>query len=183
MLSQLGGASLRSLNVKSLNHIRQEPALQRVAEAIDDLLKGHSNVANQLSTDPNGGDVVPPNVASLHVQHLGGGHVDIAITDNAKITRAIEYHLEYTTEKSWTNPRGRTLGSWRTAEFTLPNGVWNFRAYSQFPAGGPPSTPVYCQGTVTVTDGNAIPLMPSQGSGTGLPKTGGGAGAGKTITR
>lgn len=176
---------MRSLIVRSLNYIRQTPAPEgnRIAEAVDDLLTGHNNLAHQLSTDPNGKEVIPPNIAGLQVQHLGNGNIDVAITDNAPISRAIEYHVEYSTDPSMASPRGRSLGSWRTGEFSLPNGQWYFHAYSQYPAGGKPSLPVRAQGSLVVTGSSAISLFPSQSSGTGRPGQGPAQGSGKVISR
>lgn len=175
--------------IKSLNAIKAAGGIfSHVGEAIDDLLGAHSNVARNLASDPNGADNVPPNIAGIQVQHLGNGLVDISITDNAKISRAINYHVEYAAANSsgnpdFTNPRGLLLGPWRTGTVALPNGNWFFRAYSQYPAGGPPSSPVLAQGVIVVSGGAALSLYPSQASGTGNPSTGGGHGSGKTITR
>lgn len=174
---------MNSLVVKSLAYIRQDPKLTRVAEAISDLLIGHNNVALQLSSDPNGNDVVPENIAQLQVQHLGNGLVDIAIVDNSNISRAIEYHVEYSTDPAFTNPRGIHLGAWRTGTHVLPNGIYYFRAYSQYPAGGPPSQPIPAQLPVTVANSATLPLFPSQASGTGKPNSGGGFGSGKVLSR
>jgi hypothetical protein len=172
------------LIVKSLNHIRQDVNLTRVAEAIDDLLRGHSNTSAQLANDPNGSDVVPSPISQLQVQHLGTGQIDVAIIDNnPRLVRAVHYHLEYDTDPNFTNPRGRDLGPWRTAEFLLPNGTWHFRAYPQYPAGGSPALPVRAPGPIVVSGSASLSLFPAQGSGTGTPKTGGGHGAGRTITR
>lgn len=175
---------MRSLIVRSLNHIRNTPAPDgnRIAEAMDDFLKGHSNVAKQLATDPNGGNVVPANVSQVQAQHLGNGVVDVSITDNSPIARAINYHVEYDSSSEFTNPRGAHLGPWRTGTVVLPNGNWHVRAYSQYPAGGPPSDPVYA-GMVTVAGAASGSLFPSQSSGTGKPQQGGGQGSGKVIQR
>lgn len=175
--------SVNSLIVRSLNHIRQIPELTRVAEAIDDLLKGHDNVAAQLATNPNGANVIPENIAQIQAKHLGNGLVDFSITDNSSVSRAIEYHVEYDTSPSFTNPRGLSLGPWRNGSVPMPNGIYYVRAYSQYPAGGPPSKPISAQGTVVVSNSATLPLLTSQGSGTGNPHAGGGFGSGKTITR
>jgi hypothetical protein len=169
--------------VKSLNTLRTvNPYL---AECIDDLVMAHDNVSKQLATDPNGSEIVPPNIAMVQAQHLGNGLVDLAITDNAPISRAINYHVEYDSTPNFTNPRGATLGPWRTGTIFLPNGTWFFRAYSQYPAGGGPNTPVIAPGSlvINVKDGAAGPLFASQGSGTGKPQQGGGQGSGKLIQR
>lgn len=171
-----------SLIIKSLATIKQNPALTRVGEAMDDFLKGHNNVAKQLATDPNGGEVVPAQVAAVQAQHLGNGMVDISITDNSPIARAINYHVEYDSSSAFSNPRGTTLGPWRTGTVVLPNGNWHVRGYSQYPAGGPPSAPVYA-GMITVTGSAPGTLFTSQGSGTGKANQGGGQGSGKTIQR
>lgn len=164
----------------------------QIAEAMDDLIKGHNNIALPLGFDPNGGEVTPPKVAQLVTQHLGNGVIDAAITDNSQIVKGVNYFIEYAPANpvtglvNWTNPRVIDLGSSRNATpFILPNGTWGIRAYSQYKAGGPPSAPVYGQPvTVNVSNNSTIlPLLASQSSGTGMPNTGGGHGAGKTISR
>jgi hypothetical protein len=171
------------LLVKSLSVIKQNPQTVRQGEAFDDVSSGINSLANQLGADPNGADVIPANVAQVQAQHLGNGLVDVAITDNSNVPRAIDYHVEYDTSPAFTNPRGQTLGPWRNGQFTLPNGTYYVRGYSQIRTGGPPSSPVNAQIPVVVTGSATQPLSVSQGSGTGKPNTGGGAGAGKTITR
>jgi hypothetical protein len=178
-----------SLKINSLGIIKASGGVfNRVGEAIDDLLKGHDNVAAQLSTDPNGGDIVPPPISGLQVQHMGNGLINVQITDNAAISRAINYHIEYAPadasgNPNFTSPQGWSPGPWRTDTRILPNGTYYFRGYSQYPAGGPPSSPVLAQGPIQVTGSSSLALLPSQASGTGKPGTGGGHGSGKTITR
>jgi hypothetical protein len=171
------------LLIKSLSSIKQDPTLKRTGEAFDDIVSGTSNLAAQLSADPGGADITPANVAQVTAQHLGNGLVDVAIVDNSSISRAINYHVEYDTSPSFSvNPRGQSLGPWRNGSVTLPNGTWYVRGYSQYPNGGPPSAPIVNPSPITVTGSAALPLLSSQGSGTG--KAGqGGSGSGKTLTR
>lgn len=169
------------LNIRNLPWLRTND--RKTAEAFDDVVRGHTNVAQQLATDPGGADVIPPQISSVEAVHLGSGHIDVAITDNAKIFRAISYFIEYDTSENFTNPRVVSLGPSRNAApFVLPNGTYFFRAYSQYPAGGPPSNPVNA-GSVTVTGSSSGTLLGSQASGTAHPATGGGAGAGKVLQR
>ncbi len=85
------------LLVKSLSVIKQNPQTVRQGEAFDDVSSGINSLANQLGADPNGADVIPANVAQVQAQHLGNGLVDVAITDNSNVPRAIDYHVEYDT--------------------------------------------------------------------------------------
>lgn len=162
--------------VRSLNFIREKDS--KTAEAFDDLIRAHSNVSEQLATDPNGGNVVPPVIAQLLVQQLKG-FVDIAIIDRSPISRAINYYLEISTSPSFGNPRTIALGPSRNYHMMLPNGTFYFRARSQYPHGGPPSNPVSAQSALVITASviGALTLFSSQGSGTG------GGGAGKTLSR
>jgi hypothetical protein len=172
-----------SLIVKSLGILKGTPSLTRVGEAISDHLIGTNNISAQLATNPNGPDVIPAPVAQVQAQHLGNGLVDVAITDNSDIARAINYHIEYDTSPNFTsNPRGTLLGPYRNGQFTLPNGTWYVRGFSQYPAGGPPSAPIAFPQPVVVTGSAALPLLNSQGSGTGRPGQAG-QGAGKTVSR
>lgn len=168
--------------VRNFNRLQQQDG--KHAEIISDLLKAHGNVAAQLATDPNGADVVPPRIAQVEASHLGNGLIDVAITDNGKIVRAVSYFIEYDTTESFTNPRVIDLGSTRNSPpFVLPNGTYFFRAYSQYKAGGPPSEPVIASDSITITGGASGTLLSSQASGTGHPSKGGGFGAGKTLNR
>jgi hypothetical protein len=171
------------LTIKSLSIIKQNPATLRVGEALDDVATGTNNLAAQLSADPNGSDITPANVAQVQAQHLGNGLVDVAITDNSSLSRAINYYIEADTSPNFTsNPRGITTGPIRNGSLVLPNGTYYVRAYSQYPAGGPPSKPVNAAQPIVVTGSASLPLLASQGSGTGNPGQGG-QGAGKTINR
>jgi hypothetical protein len=174
---------LPSVIVKSLGIIKSDPRFVRIGEAISDHLIGTNNIAAQLATDPNGKDVVPAKVSGVQAQHLGNGLVDVAITDNSDIARAIDYYVEYDTSPNFTaNPIQRYLGPVRNGSVTLPNGTWYVRALSQYRFGGPPSLPVSFPQPVVVTGSAALPLLASQGSGTGLPRQAG-VGAGKTLSR
>lgn len=171
------------LLVKSLSIIKQDPSTVRVGEAFDDAITGINSLSAQLGTDPNGADITPANVAQVEAQHLGNGLVDVAITDNSSLSRAINYYVEYDTSPNFTgNPRGVAIGPLRNGSIFLPNGTYYIRAYSQYPAGGPPSKPVMFSKPVLVSGSAAMPLLASQGSGTGKPGQAG-QGAGKTITR
>ncbi len=171
------------LFIKSLAAIKQNPQLPRVGEALDDVVTGTSNIAKQLAADPGGTDVVPANIAQVQAQHLGNGLVNFALVDNSALSRAIAYHVEWDSSPSFSiNPQGKTLGPWRNGTETLPNGTWYVRAYSQYPNGGPPSSPVNAPQPITVTGSVTQQYLSSQGSGTGRPGQSG-QGSGKTLTR
>jgi hypothetical protein len=172
------------LTIKSLGSIKADPDKTRIGEAFDDAATGINNLAAQLGADPNGGDVSPAQIAQVQVQHLGNGQIDIAILDNSSLSRAINYFAEYSQSPGFTNPYTLPMGPSRNNHtLFLPNGVWYFRGFSQYPAGGPPSSPVSAASGVVVSGSNSGVMYPAQGSGTGKPNTGGGQGAGKTLTR
>jgi hypothetical protein len=172
------------VRINSLSTIKADPKTIRIGEAIDDLSTGINNIANQLSADPNGADVVPANLAKVQVQHVGGGQIDVALTDNSKINRSVNYYVEYSQDQKFTNSYTLDMGSSRNDHtLRLPNGTWFFRGLSQNPNGGPPSSPVAHPDPIVVVGSSVTgTLFASQGSGTGLP-TQAGQGAGKTISR
>lgn len=171
------------ITVKSLNSVKQNPATTLVGECLDDHSTGINNLAANLGADPNGSEVTPADVAQVSAQHLGNGLVDVAITDNSSLARAINYFVEYDTSPNFTaNPRGTALGPYRNGQFQLPNGTYYIQAFSQYPNGGAPSKPVRFQSPIVVTGSGSQPLLRSEGSGTG--KSGAaGQGAGKALTR
>lgn len=164
------------LQIKSYNHLRA--TTPRIADAVDDITNGFGTVASQLAMDPNGADNLPASVALMSAQNLMG-HVDFALTDNSKISRAINYFVEIDVAPGFVNPIVVPLGPSRNGTKLLPNGTYYLRPNSQYVTGGPPSAYGPTFGPLVISNsviGNGT-LLPSQGSGTG------GGGAGKTITR
>jgi hypothetical protein len=165
------------LKINNLDYIRQDDKFYH--EAFNNVQNGFSALSTQLGSDPNGSDVVPPQIGQVNVSQTKG-FVDVAITDNGSIARAINYYLEIATDAGFSTARVYSLGPSRNWDKVLPNGTYWIRAYSQYPAGGPPSAAVnYGLNPVVISAsviGNHI-LQGTQGSGTG------GGGAGKTITR
>jgi hypothetical protein len=180
--------------VKQLPYIKS--ADYRIGEAFDDLIRAHDNTSKNLQNDPNGANVTPPAIGSIQTStgsqtfttsgaatvQVGGG-VHVAITDNGQIGRAVNYFVEYDVTPNFLNPWVEHLGASRNKMISLPNGTYYMRAYSQYPAGGPPSTPITAPAPVVITNSPFPALLPSQASGTGKPSTGGGHGAGKVISR
>lgn len=181
--------------VRKLPYIREHNL--HYAEAFDDLINAHDNTSDQLQNDPNGSDRIPTKLNGLQVStatstlavsggatvQVGGG-VHVAITDNAKnLGRAVNYFLEYDVDPNFRNPWVEHLGPARNRMLSLPNGTFFFRAYHQYPAGGPPSKPVLFSQPIVISGSPFPALLPSQSSGTGRPATGGGHGAGKQIKR
>lgn len=158
--------------IRNLSILKQQSP--RLGEAFDDLVTPLDNITNQLGSNPNGGNVVPAPVAQVQAQHLGNGVIDIAITDNSSVSRAINYYAEYSQSPSFSNYYTHVMGPSRNSHsLTLPNGTWYLRGRSQYPAGGSASVPISASGPVVVTGSSKVALFPSQGSGTG----GGGAGS------
>lgn len=173
------------VNIRQLSAIRNSETVKgfQVAEAFDDMAIAVQNIAVQIAAQPNGATLTPPNISAVNVQS-SGMLVDITIEDNGPIGRAINYHVEYDTVPSFSNPRGADLGAWRNFTIPLPNGTYYFRAYSQYAAGGPPSAAVNCASNPIVVGGGVVlALLKSQASGTAFPDEGGAAGAGKEIGR
>lgn len=183
--------------VKKLEVLRHDNL--HLGEALDDLINAHDNTSSQLQNDPNGADIVPPQLSSLQVTTASatlpvsggatvvvGGGAHLSIVDNSKIGRAVHYFVEYDTDPNFTNPWVEHFGPARNRMISLPNGTYFFKAYSQYPAGGPPqpaSKHVYASGPIVISGSPFPALLPSQASGTGMPGTGGGHGAGRVIKR
>lgn len=161
--------------IKNLDYIKRDDLFY--GEAFGSLQQAHGAIAIQLGADPNGAEVVPTQPAAFRVQ-AAGNLVDFEITDNSPtLLRSIQYFVEYGTDQNFTNPRVHSLGPSRNGTMSLPPGTYYFRVRSQYPHGGPASSPNTFSQPVIITSGTAMTLFPSQGAGTG------GGGAGKTITR
>jgi hypothetical protein len=149
----------------------------KLAEAFEDLGDSVGNVANQVASSPDGSDITPPKIGQVQAQHVGGGALDIAITDNSKVQRAVEYFVEYAPNPGFSGSRYLHLVSSRNGTVMVPNGRWYVKAYSQYRFGGPPSEAI-TSGPISVT-GSVVTqaLLATQGCGTGQPgQTGTGAG-------
>jgi hypothetical protein len=163
-------------------------ALQRIEDAVN-ALGTNSAVA------PKGKLPVPPTIQQLNVKTDGNGLVHAVISDANPIQKGLHYFVEYSTDKSFSQPHVVHLGASRSMNpITLPakddDGnpqQFFFRAYSQYPGsdpgapqhfGGDTPTPVDPGGSVQMT------LLPSTGSGT-APNDGqrGGSGFGKVLVR
>lgn len=158
----------------NLTYIEQDDRLY--AETFKAVQTSLGNQAQQAGTNPNGAPLVPASPGAIQVQ-ASGGLVDVQITDKSPILRAIQYYVEVDTDPNFTNPRLVASGPGRNFLFTLPNGTFYVQVLSQYPQGGPPSSPLKWPNAVTITGSVSMTLLGSQGAGTG------GGGAGKTINR
>jgi hypothetical protein len=156
-----------------------------MGEALGDIQNGVGNIANRLSSDPSGSTVVPPKVSSTQAVHLGNGFVDVSSTDNSpNTTSAVAYHLEYADNPGFNGSIYHGGGPSRNhGRILLPNGKWWFKSYSQYQYGGPPGEGS-TTGPVNVTGSllGSSSLLPTQGSGSGLPGQTG-VGFGRSISR
>jgi hypothetical protein len=144
----------------------------KIAETLEDLAKGVSNVAQQTNTNPTGAPLAPPQINALNVTGQNG-HFNIQIKDNNQnLYRGVNYYAEYDTTPAFSNPHTIHLGDSRDHNIFLGNGSYYWRAYSAYP-GSPPSPAAYHGGYASprmVQGGGAVggPLLQaSQGSGTG----------------
>lgn len=159
----------------------------RLAEALDDILARLNTVAEQTNANPTGAPPVPPQIGSLNVT-AAGGVVHAQITDGAPVQRGVVYHFESSTTPNFAQPTLLQSGPSRDFRAALGSQTLYFRAYSQYPTGGP-SAPVW-HGTngapAPVSPGGApsAEWLPSKGSGT-APTNGtlGGAGYGHVQRR
>jgi hypothetical protein len=146
----------------------------KITEALEDLAKGVSNVAQQTNTNPTGKTIAPPQIDALNVTGQNG-HFNIQIKDNNQnLYRGVHYYVEYDTSPTFSNPHTIHLGDSRDHNIFLGNGSYYWRAYSAYP-GSPPSSAAYHGGNfanpVAVQGGGTVGgpmLQASQSSGTGL---------------
>lgn len=177
-------------NIRNLNYLqntsiragRGELEGYKLSEAFDDVGNAIGNVANQTASDPNGTDITPSPIGGIKAIHHGSGLMDISITDNGKIQRAVDYVVEMSDNQNFSNSRVIHFSPSRNVTpFTLPNGNWYFKGYHQYRFGGPPSKPVV-SGPVKVTGSVDAALLPGQGCG--VARAGStGEGAGLTVSR
>jgi len=144
-----------------------------IAEAIQDAAKPSQYLGRNLAAQIDGSANVPNAPSGIQAKHLGGGLVDVAITDQAKHP-AINYFVEVADNPGFRNSRVVQSSPSRNGLVTLPNGTWHIRAYSQYQYSGspsnsnqnPPSTSVMVTGSIASES-----LLNSQGSGTGNGQT------------
>lgn len=174
------------LFVRNLSEIRgRDP---RLAELVDDILEGMSNISDQVVASPSKLVTAPPTASSLTVT-ASNGLFHAVIYDNNPVLRGVVYFLEWSTAANFAAPHVIFLGPAREHWGMFGNQTLYFRAYSQYPTSGP-SAPIYfgSQSSPTAVNGGGTITGPSPiastGSGT-APSTGtqGGAGYGYTITR
>jgi hypothetical protein len=156
-----------------------------IGQALDDIHALTTQGLQQVGVNISGKESqAPPQISALSVTGADGV-ADVLISDNNPITRAIEYHVEYSETPDFKQPSGFSLGAWRTDRRFVGNKTLYWRAYSQYNPVSPPSAPVYMSGSVYHGGTLAGPaIQKSTGSGT-APGDGlsGGQGAGKLPTR
>lgn len=147
----------------------------KLSESLQDVGNGVNNLAYRLGSSPSGSSITPTAPGGLRVQHLGGGLVDFAITDNSpQTTSAIHYFVEHSYTQNFTDSRVCHASPSRNGTVLLPNGTYYFKTYAQNQYGGPPSQAITTM-PVKVTGSASGALFASQGSGSG---TAGQSGAG-----
>jgi hypothetical protein len=181
---------------KEISRLRKHPeygqwmhsALQRIEDAVNTLARNTAVAAKGVLP-------APPTIQQLTVKTSGNGLVHAVINDSNPIQKGIHYFVEYDTDKNFTQPHVVHLGASRTmSPINLPalddNGnpqQFYFRAYSQYPGGGPGGAIHFGGDTPTPVDPGGtqqMTLLPSTGSGT-AQATGqqGQSGFGKVLTR
>jgi hypothetical protein len=183
-------AKLPSVIIRSIEQIRRmsifvpgQGALRGhlLAEAFEDAAKPSQYLGRNIAANLDGSSNIPKPPTSITAKHLGGGLVDIAISDQPKHP-AINYFVEVAANPGFVGARVVHSSPSRNASVLLPNGTWYLRAYSQYQYAGSssnsgdsvPSTSVSVTGSIVTGT-----LLASQGSGTG---TASGAGFGTLET-
>lgn len=160
--------------VRNLEYLRSKDP--RLFEALQDIIKNHANLAQQVNGNSSGQPLPPPSVGGMLVQ-AQNGHFQISIQDSGQIYRGIQYHVEHADNPHFINSHTVHLGPRRNENLFLGNTTRYFRAYSSYDS-SPPSAPVYHGSQVqpiAVSGGGSVgppDFLPSEGSGTGQPGQG-----------
>jgi hypothetical protein len=177
-----------------LNEIRnRDPHLGKLLE---DIIDGVNGVANHAGFDPTGKVQPPDPLAAINIA-AGTDHVHVTLTDNSKIKKQANYFVEYSVnDPSFSNPHVEHLNASRGRVLALPAKDSNnaaisyyFKAYSQYPGSDAQSKHAFFGGRFTptavqLTGSSKLTLLPSPGSGTGLPDgSQSGSGLGKVLER
>jgi hypothetical protein len=145
-----------------------------IGEAIQDAAKPSQYLGRNLAAQIDGSANVPNAPSGIQAKHLGGGMIDVSISDQAQHP-ATNYFVELADNPGFSGARVVYSGPSRNALVgPVPNGDWHIRTYSQFQYSGsqansnsnPPSTKVTVTGSVVSGS-----LLNSQGSGTGTGQT------------
>ena len=156
----------------------KDPHLALLLEKIIDNL---NNLSQHAGFDPSG-KVQPPEPHQALNVAAGTDHVHIAITDNSKVRKNVQYFAERSAnDPAFTNPHVEHLGASRERVLALPakdgNGVpiqYYFKSYGSYPGSDPQSRHTYfgskfAPTAVTLTGASQLALLPAVGSGTGRP--------------
>lgn len=177
MSTKLPNVSLR--NIESVRRTKifvpnqGEVRGYELAESIEDAARPSQYFGRNMAANLDGSANTPNIPSGIQAKHLGGGLVDVAITDQAQHP-AINYFVEVADNPGFSAARVAYSGPSRNALVTLPNGKWYVRTYSQYQYAGsqsnsnqnPPSTNVMVTGSIATGS-----LLSSQGSGTGTGQT------------
>jgi hypothetical protein len=164
-----------SLSVRNLPQIRLGSATpEQLYEALQDIIRGHDNIAQQTNANPNGTSSPPPPDISSFVVTGADGIYHAQITDNNPVYRGVHYHIQYSTDRHFVAPITVHLGPARDWRANLGNrSIW-WRAFSDYGSVSSHSTPIYHGGAAPIAvtappsvAGNGPAIPPGQGSGTG----------------
>lgn len=168
-----------SLTVPNLARIRAIPVIGKyLYEALNGVQGGINQMAVQGNLNPSGTIPPPPNINSFRMTNGPSGEHQFEINDTGAFGRGNNYFVDYDTSPNFTNPHTFPMGQSRNGHVNLPGQTLYARARSAYPSGessdwvyhGSPVNPL------PVTGGITGARAPSQGSGTGAPRTGGGPG-------
>lgn len=148
----------------------------RLAEALQAIGSGVTNMAQQVNANPNGQPEPPPAISGVDVSAMNG-HLSVAIQDDNPKFRGVRYFIETADNPNFTNPTIVDNGTSRNYNKFVGNKPMYVRAYSAY---GPsaPSSPAYYGSQVEPravlpgSDNAGAPAMQSQSSGTGVPGQG-----------
>lgn len=172
------------LQLPQLKHVESEdPRLYAALRAIVDAV---NNLGRGVGVDPSGATPPPQSLAAISVT-AANGIFDVAITDNSRVVRGINYFVESDSTPGFLQPHVYALGPSRNARFALGNLNLYWRAYSQY-LGSQPSQPVaFGNPPIAVSGGGTSPgpaQHTSAGSGTAAGNgQQGGSGFGKNLYR
>lgn len=160
------------MRIRNLPFLRSLPFGDRLVESLQDLQTGIKNISQQINAHPDSQTQAPPPQINALKVTASGGVAHVQVIDNNAIYRGIEYHVQYSTDPSFSSPVTAHMGPSRDIRIPVGAGPLYYRAFSDYQTSSP-STPVYHGGQNPLpiaATGTTQPEVPAgQGSGTGMP--------------
>ena len=159
-------------DVRNLPYLNSIPVFgHHLVQALKDLRKLAQNIGQQVNAFPNGQATPPPPQVHAVSVVASGGVAHVQITDNNDVYRGINYHVDVSTDASFSAPVTFPMGPSRDIRLLVGTQALHYRVFSDYPTSAP-SEPVYHGGAqpipVAAIGSAQPPIPPGQGSGTGF---------------